>query len=262
MICLRLPLTFWYIASRLTMFIEAERVKARLELALANNTDAYWADFKRVVTGDLPKAEWDRRALERLGEFNVHIHNEFIASLFKCADAQAQLHHAPQKPEVPPPPRRSTHSQRKSRPPKNASVTQSLTMLHRDVPKNMKTKNRRRHLAHTQQAGRCIPGYQQILARVYIGVVESGLSDVDHSSVNLIKSALDSYIKTLLEESMVASGSTYKYARLSSLRYDFRHHTVLGPQHLELAAALNPKILGMHPNAQRSKILLSLSTNC
>lgn len=64
--------------------------------------------LRKAVNGQLPKAEWDVRAIEYLGPLNLSAHNEFVAAIFRAADSieeasangVAQSRHDTQEQEV------------------------------------------------------------------------------------------------------------------------------------------------------------------
>lgn len=277
------------------MFQQAAEVKARLDVALGDNAKLYWDDLKKVVKDEIGKAEWDARAKRYLGELNVHVHNEFIGTIFKAADAEA---HFGTRGLVQPPadsrgiPHPAASSAAASRGKDGAGARQlgrakgvglPPVPFSRDahkvqlVPKGsqasagaQKTKaakqqRRRRQLILAQRTGRNLPNTDQILAQMYIGQVESGLKDVDPTAARMLEAAVDTYVKTLVEASIVASGASYSVLPCSRVRYNLERNPKRGAKakvglaDLQLATEQSPGIIGVDPDTQRAKIMLALA---
>lgn len=263
------------------MFQQAAEVKARLDLALGDNAKPYWSDFKKVIKDDLGKLDWDSRANRYLGELNVHLHNEFITHIFKAADAEANL---ATRGLIPPPASEPTGpppSSAASLRAKNAEL--APVPFTRDahkvtlVPKGLhgavgaqkaraaKQQRRRKQLILAQRAGRNLPNTDQILAQMYIGQVESGLKDVDPTAAKMLEAAVDTYVKGLVEASLVASGADYDVIPNSRVRYNFERNpkrgrkAKVGLPDLQLATEQTPGLIGVDPDTQRAKLMLALA---
>lgn len=129
-------------------------------------------------------------------------------------------------------------------------------------------RTNRTHFVAVSTSPRSLPGIQHLQARTSAAAIEANLKGVDPSLGALLQTAMEHYMKGLIEECVALSGSSYK--RRGRFRYDFKlrnrvgpgrdgpeptiQHNVIGVRHLETVAAMHPRLLGAHPEVSKAKI--------